>query len=39
MSSSSMTPCCASAATSEVSWVRTTMPSVTVVVQDASGLS
>ena len=38
MSSSSMTPCWASSATSDVSWVRTTMPSVTVVVQEASGL-
>ena len=38
MSSSSITPCCAFSATGEVSWVLTTMPSVTVVVHDASGL-
>ena len=38
MSSSSITPRCALSATGEVSWVLTTMPSVTVVVQDASGL-
>jgi hypothetical protein len=37
MSSSSITPCCALSATGEVSWVLTTMPSVTVVVHDASG--
>ncbi len=37
-SSISITPCCALSATSDVSWVRTTMPSLTVVVQDASGL-
>src|SRR5262245_8036615 len=38
MSSSSMTPCCALSATGELSWVLTTIPSVTVVVHDASGL-
>src|SRR5829696_6005651 len=38
MSSSSMTPRCALSATGEVSWVLTTMPSETVVVQEATGL-
>ena len=38
MSSSSITPRCAFSATPEVSWVRTTMPSVQVVVHEASGL-
>ena len=38
ISSSSITPCCAWSATTEVHWVRTTMPSVTVVVQLARGL-
>ena len=38
MSSSSMTPCCALSAASEVYWVRTTMSGVTVVVHDAMGL-
>ncbi len=38
ISSSSITPCCAFSATGEVSWVRTTMPSVQTVVQEASGL-
>ena len=33
-----MTPCCALSATTEVSWVFTTMPGITVVVQDAAGL-
>ena len=33
-----MVPCCALSATGEVSWVFTTMPSVTVVVHDATGL-
>ena len=37
-SSSSMTPPCALAATGEVSWVLTTMPSATVWVQEATGL-
>ena len=37
MRSSSITPRCALSATDDVSWVLTTMPSVTVVVQDASG--
>src|SRR6266496_3841674 len=37
-SSISITPRCAFATTSEVSWVRTTMPSVQAVVQDAGGL-
>ncbi len=37
-SSSSMTPRWAFSATGEVSWVRTTMPSVHTVVQEASGL-
>ena len=39
MSSSSITPRCAFSATGEVSWVRTTMPSVQVVVHEASGLT
>ena len=38
MSSSSITPRCALSATAEVSWVRTTMPSVHVVVHEAIGL-
>src|SRR4051794_17700909 len=38
MSSSSMTPCCALSATTDVSWVLMTMPGMTVVVQDAAGL-
>ena len=38
MSSSSSVPSCAFLATGEVSWVFTTMPSVTVVVQAVSGL-
>jgi len=38
ISSSSITPRWAFSATSEVSWVRTTMPSVHVVVQEANGL-
>src|SRR4051794_19592261 len=38
MSSSSSVPRCAFSATGDVSWVRTTMPSVTVVVQEATGL-
>ncbi len=37
-SSISMMPRCAFSATCEVSWVRTTMPSVQVVVQEAGGL-
>ena len=39
MSSISITPRCAFSATGEVSWVRTTMPSVQVVVHEASGLT
>src|SRR6185437_3824744 len=39
MSSSSITPRCAFSATGEVSWVRTTIPSVQVVVHEASGLT
>ncbi len=38
ISSSSMTPCCALSAISEVSCVRTTMSGVTVMVHDAIGL-
>ena len=38
ISSSSMIPSCAFLATGEVSWVRTTMPSATVWVQEATGL-
>ncbi len=38
ISSSSITPCWALSAISEVSWVRTTMSSVATVVHDASGL-
>ena len=38
MSSSSITPRCAFSATAEVSWLCTTMPSVHVVVHEASGL-
>ncbi len=38
MSSSSITPCCALSAITEVSWVCTTMPGITVVVHDAGGL-
>ena len=38
ISSSSITPCCALSATVEVCWVRTTMPSATVIVQLACGL-
>ena len=38
ISSSSITPRCALSADSEVYWLRTTMPSLTVVVQLASGL-
>ena len=38
MSSSSITPCCALSADSEVCWVRTTMSGVQVIVQDAIGL-
>ena len=38
ISSSSITLCCAASAAAEVHWVRTTMPSVTVVVQLANGL-
>ena len=38
ISSSSITPRCAFSAAGEVIWVRTTIPSVTVVVHDASGL-
>ncbi|GAA2922053.1 hypothetical protein GCM10020221_17780 [Streptomyces thioluteus] len=38
MSSSSITPLCAFPATGEVSWVRTTMPSVQAMVQEAAGL-
>ena len=37
MSSSSITPCWALSATGEVSWVFTTMPSATVIVQEACG--
>src|SRR5829696_5666374 len=37
MSSISIVPCWALSATAEVSWVLTTMPSATVVVQDAAG--
>ncbi len=37
MSNSSITPCCALSATGEVSCVLTTMPSATVIVQDACG--
>ncbi len=32
-----MFPCCALSATGEVTWVRTTMPSATVIVQEACG--
>src|SRR3989440_1838455 len=39
ISSSSIHPRCAFSATGEVSWVRTTMPSVQVVVHEASGLT
>src|SRR5689334_748521 len=39
MSSSSITPRCAFSATGEVSWVRTTIPSVQVVVHEAGGLT
>src|SRR3954452_14864600 len=38
ISSSSMTPCWALSATTEVSYVLTTMPGITVVVQEAAGL-
>ena len=38
MSRNSITPRCAFSATGEVSWVRTTMPSVHVVMQEAIGL-
>ena len=38
ISSSSITPCCALSAASEVYWVRTTMSGVTVMVQEAIGL-
>ncbi len=38
MSSSSITPRCAFSATGEVSWVLITMPSVQVMVQEATGL-
>ncbi len=38
MSSSSITPCWALSAASDVSWVRTTMSSVATVVHDAIGL-
>ena len=38
MSRNSITPRCAFSATAEVSWVCTTMPSVHVVMQEASGL-
>src|SRR5689334_18392161 len=38
MSSSSITPRCAFSATAEVSWVRTTMPSVQSMVHEAIGL-
>src|SRR5665811_676215 len=37
ISNSSMMPRCAFSATAEVTWVRTTMPSVQVVVQEVSG--
>ena len=37
ISSSSITPCCARSAASDVNWVRTTMSGATVVVHDASG--
>src|ERR671917_1833120 len=38
ISSSSIVPCCALSATGLVSWVLTTIPSVTGMVQDATGL-
>ena len=38
ISSISIVPCCALSATGEVSWVFTTMPSATVVVQDGGRL-
>ncbi len=38
ISSSSITPRCAFSATGELSWVRTTMPSATGMVQEATGL-